>query len=71
MCYFICVTPEEISKVIKDRRTELGISQRKMAEMTGLSKYEIILVETNRKSPTLRTLEILCEALRMDISITA
>lgn len=65
------MTPEEISKVIKDRRTELGISQRKMAEMTGLSKYEIILVETNRKSPTLRTLEILCEALKMDIFISA
>lgn len=49
---------------------ELGISQRKMAELTGLSKYEILLVESNRKSPTLRTLVILCEVLKLDISVS-
>ena len=64
------MTSEEICTALKNRRMELGISQRKMAELTGLSKYEILLVESNRKSPTLRTLVILCEVLKLDISVS-
>lgn len=63
------VNSEEICYAIKKRRTELKISQRMMAEVTGLSKYAIILLESNRKSPTLKTLEKVCEVLRLDLYI--
>ena len=63
------MTSEQICTAIKKKRKTLGITQAQLAEKTGLSTYYIGLLEANRKSPTLRTLELICEVLGLDIMI--
>lgn len=45
------------------------MTQAQLAEKTDLSTYYIGLLEANRKSPTLRTLELICEVLGLEIMI--
>lgn len=61
------MTAEEVSKTIKQRRKETGITQAQLAQMCGVSTYYIILVESGRKSPTLRNLEKICTALNLEL----
>ena len=63
------MTSEQICTAIKKKRKALGITQAQLAEKTGLSTYYIGLLEANRKSPTLRTLELICEVLELELLI--
>ncbi len=63
------MTENEICEMLRRRRYELKISQRALAERTGVSKCAIALIENGKKSPTLRTLKILCEHLNLDVSV--
>lgn len=63
------MTSGEICQSICKRRKQLGISQRKLAELTGVSKYTITLYETGGRTPSLTTLEAICNVLKMEISV--
>jgi transcriptional regulator with XRE-family HTH domain len=65
------MTSEEICAAIKKKRKSLSFTQAQLAESTGLSAYYIGLLESGQKSPTLRTLELVCEALGLEVSVGA
>ena len=54
-----------IASVIKARRKELGITQAKLAEMTGVSRSYICDTETGRMSPSMKTLMRITDSLSL------
>ena len=42
-----------------------GISQKQLAQMTGLSQSHISELELEKESPSLKTLELICTALKV------
>lgn len=59
----------QIVNIIVNRRNELGISQRKLAEMCGISKSSITRIESFETIPNLDTLLRILQALRLRLSI--
>lgn len=57
-----------LSENLKTIREKRGLSKMKLAEMSGISRRSIMLIETERrKNPSIETLKSLSEVL--DISI--
>lgn len=48
-------------------RTKAGLTLVKLAELTGISKTTLNTIENGQTSPTLRQLEAIAKALRVDI----
>ena len=63
---------EELGPKIASRRKSLGITQRELAEKTGIDQAAISRIESGRANPTLDTLDALAQAvgasLRIDFS---
>lgn len=59
----------DLSSIIKNRRTVLGISQEDLAEMSGVSIATIKTIETGKANPSLRTLESLAVILGLELSL--
>ena len=58
-----------LSGMIKQRRTELGLSQRALAKRVGVSDAYITQLETReRTNPSLDVLKKLAKALRCQVS---
>lgn len=55
--------------VFIERRKSLGISQKEMAEMIGLSQTSISQIETKTKVPTLKNILKICIVLDLNIKI--
>ena len=53
----------KIGTVLRSRREKLSLSQEKLAEMAGLDRTYISILERGLKSPTLETFEKICDAL--------
>ena len=51
-------------------RQERGLSQQQLAELTGVSRQQISLLEAPDTNPTLATLQKVAEALGMDLQIS-
>lgn len=51
-----CRMQAEIMMELVKRRREMGISQRKLGEMTGVTRSAIARLETGQTSPTLETM---------------
>lgn len=51
-----CRMQAEIMKELVKRRRKMGISQRKLGEMTGVTRSAIARLETGQTSPTLETM---------------
>jgi len=64
------VSPE-IGEQLRERREQLGLSQRDVADRTDgqLSYAAMSRIETGARYPTLHTLEYLCQALHCVIVI--
>lgn len=58
-----------ISKIIRERRRELGVSQADLARLSGLSLHGLSDIETGKGNPTLQTLLKLLNVLGLQISI--
>ena len=52
-----------LQKEIRQVREEKGITQLELSRQTGISRAGIARLENSEKNPTLKTVEILCEAL--------
>lgn len=50
---------------LKQVRTEMGISQRKLSMMSGVSEQEIAIIENGKSAPTLTTLCKIALALKV------
>lgn len=53
----------KLSRDIKRRRTHLGLSQTKLAEMSGVRQGHISQIENGERRPNLATLHKLRDAL--------
>jgi transcriptional regulator with XRE-family HTH domain len=58
-----------VARSIKDRREQLGLTLRALAEQSGVSSSMISDIERGTKSPTISTLSALAEALAVSISL--
>lgn len=50
---------------LKERRVELGLSQKKLADILGMHSNNIIGIEKGRRGLTVDSLVRYCEALQM------
>ena len=55
--------------IIKNRRLELKISQKKLAEKVGITQPFMAEIESGRKNPSMETLDKICDLLSLN-SIT-
>ena len=62
------IVAEFVAKLV-EVRTEKGISQYRLAELTGLSREAIRLIEDGhgKRGPTLQSLLLICSALELDL----
>jgi transcriptional regulator with XRE-family HTH domain len=52
-----------IGGVLRAKRKKLGVSQEKIAEIAGVDRTYVSILERGLKSPTVETLEKICAAL--------
>jgi transcriptional regulator with XRE-family HTH domain len=60
---------EELSALIRDRREELGLSRRDLADATDLSYPYISQLETGYRLPSHRAMQVLGKALQVEPSV--
>lgn len=53
--------------VLREARTEKGFSQEELADRAGLHRTYISQIERGVKSPSLRSLELITDALEMPL----
>lgn len=53
----------KIGEVLRAKREKLGISQEGLAERAGVDRSYVSILERGLKSPTVETLERICDAL--------
>ena len=54
---------------LKERRVELGLSQKKLADILGMHSNNIIEIEKGRRGLTVDSLVRYCEALQMEVEL--
>lgn len=57
----------QYGKLIKERRSVLGLTQQDMADYTGLSLRIIKSVESGKGNPSFKTLEKIAEILGLEL----
>lgn len=60
---------EKLGKTIKTRREILAITQRDLAELSGMGLRTLKAIENGRSNPTLETLNKLMDVLGLELSI--
>jgi transcriptional regulator with XRE-family HTH domain len=58
----------KLGMFVLEKRMELSLSQRVLAERAGTSQTRIYLIENGETNPTLETLEKLAEALEVEVA---
>lgn len=58
----------EFGDAVRNRRSELGLSQAELADRSGASKAMVSEIETGKKNPTLRVACSIAQALECQIS---
>lgn len=59
----------QIVKAMLDGRAAKGITQKELAEITGIAQSDISRLENGNANPSLRTLERLAEGLGMRVRL--
>ena len=62
---------KEVKRVVaalKDIRLKQGVSHEKLATLTGLNRSSISRIESGINSPTLLSLFLICDALKIDLA---
>jgi ribosome-binding protein aMBF1 (putative translation factor) len=59
----------ELGTLLLEKRLELGISQRELADRVGTSQNRVYLMENGEANPTLETLQRLVGVLRFTLVI--
>ena len=63
------MTQHEIGKAIKERRKKLGINQRTLADLAGMSINTIVAIERGEGNPQLSTLMTILDTLGVALNI--
>jgi transcriptional regulator with XRE-family HTH domain len=58
-----------LGKVIKERRTSLGITQPQLADLAGISKNTLYKLERGISNPTILVLVQIAEVLGMEVKM--
>jgi transcriptional regulator with XRE-family HTH domain len=58
-----------LGQMVYERRHELGLSQRELAERAGMTQPQLSRLEGGGATPTIPLLERLAEALEVDLAI--
>jgi transcriptional regulator with XRE-family HTH domain len=59
---------QKLGKRIRELRTNVGLSQEKLGELTGLDRTYISGIERGLRNPSLKNIEKLAKALKEPIS---
>jgi len=59
----------ELGRKVRERREELGITQTRLAELTGLKQPAVARFEAGGTMPTIPMLERLAGALGMELTV--
>ena len=51
---------------LKEKRMEKGLSQKQVAELSGISRYRYLDIETNGYEPSVKTAKKIANALGFD-----
>jgi len=60
---------EAIASYLVKRRKTLGISQKELAELSGISLHSLSNIESGKGNPTIEVLEKLTDTLGLVISV--
>ncbi|MFE7115302.1 helix-turn-helix domain-containing protein [Streptomyces sp. NPDC057654] len=60
----------QIAQAVYERRTELGWSQRELAERSGMKQPHVSRLESARRMPQLDVLRRVAEAMGTDLVVT-
>lgn len=60
---------EAIASYLVKRRKTLGISQKELAELSGISLHSLSNIESGKGNPTIKVLEKLTDTLGLVISV--
>jgi y4mF family transcriptional regulator len=66
----IKITKNEIGQIIKKRRIYLGITQKDLAEIVGISLRSLVDIEKGNGNPTIDQLTKILNALGLTIKIS-
>ncbi len=59
---------QKLGKKLRELRTEAGLSQERLGEITGLDRTYISGIERGVRNPSLRNIEKLAKALKVSVS---
>lgn len=59
---------QKLGRKIRERRHELGYSQEKLGELTGLDRTYISGIERGVRNPSLKNIEKIAKALDVNIN---
>ncbi len=66
---FVMMNESEFRETIRARRRALGVSQRALAEIAGVSVHTVSDVESGRGNPTLSTIVQLLQPLGLELRV--
>lgn len=61
---------QEISKVIKDRRKSLNITQPTLAALAGIGLNTLVAIERGNGNPKIKTISAILDTLGLKINVT-
>ena len=59
---------EAFSKIVAERRKSLNLTQTELAEAVDLHRTYISDIERGARNPTLKTLKVIADGLKMNVS---
>lgn len=62
--------PKVLGKKIQRKRTEMGLTQEKLADKVGISRAYMGYIEQGRNAPSLEVLEKIARVLKTSINIS-
>ena len=69
MLVFTLMNTRDAGELIKKRRAALGIDQRALSEIAGISVHTLSNIESGKGNPTVETLDLVLHALGMELRI--
>jgi len=60
---------EELIRILKKRRKELGVTQEHLAELSGVGLRTLKALESGKSNPTFKTMSKLADVLGMELKL--
>jgi transcriptional regulator with XRE-family HTH domain len=60
---------QQIGKIVQERRDYLNLTQKDVAEMSGITFKSISEIELGRRNPSINTLNMVLDVLGLKLSV--